>query len=138
MLISRPGTMPMHQSKSSLLALAAVICSAISCAPALAADAPSAPLTAGGLLYDCVEPANSPKHAVCMVIVGSVMDGIDVAAIAARKQQKPPSICLPADLDRQSVIDEFIYAMGTGKGAYDNEKASVVLGALLMETAPCT
>ena len=102
--------------------------------PAAAQD--NTPMDAGHLLDDCLSPASTGRHAVCMVIVGSVMDGIDVAAVAARKQHKVPAICLPPDLDREAVISRFAMVMGSGNGAYDGEKATIVLGAILM-TYPC-
>jgi hypothetical protein len=106
-------------------------------AAAVAAPAPDAPMNAAFLLNDCISPARSAQHAMCLVVVGSIMDGIEIAAIAAQKQNKPPSICLPPEIDRQFVIDRFVFAMGSGKGAYDSEKAAIVLGALLMGSFPC-
>ena len=62
------------------------------------------------------------------------MDGMKVAANASNQK---PSICIPADLERQTVADEFIYLMGAGNGAFDKEKAAFLVGGVLMTLYPC-
>ena len=62
------------------------------------------------------------------------MDGVKVAADASHLK---PSICIPADLDRQTVASEFIYLMGEGNGAFDKEKAAFLVGGVLMTLYPC-
>ena len=125
-------------------AFTALLCAAFSSLPAHAVPAPDALLadtppleasiTADSLLSDCVSPNGTGQHAACLVTVGSIMDGVKVAANASHVE---PSTCIPADLDRQTVADEFIYLMGAGKGAFDKEKAAFLVGGVLMTLYPC-
>jgi len=91
-------------------------------------------MTADHLLSDCVSPNGTGQHAACLVTVGSIMDGVKVASDASHRK---PSICIPADLDRQTVASEFIYLMGEGNGAFDKEKAAFLVGGVLMTLYPC-
>ena len=61
------------------------------------------------------------------------MDGVKVTSNASLK----PSICIPVDLDRQTVASEFIYLMGEGNGAFNKEKAAFLVGGVLMTLYPC-
>jgi len=134
----------MRRSRFLPAALAAVLGVAGSSAPALSVPAPDAPssgvplldasMTADSLLSDCVSPNGTGQHAACLVTVGSIMDGVKVAANASHQK---PSICIPADLERQTVADEFIYLMGAGNGAFDKEKAAFLVGGVLMTLYPC-
>jgi hypothetical protein len=94
-------------------------------------------MTAGNLLNDCVSPNGTGLHAACLVMVGSIMNGVQVAANVAQKSHLKPSICIPADLDRQTVANEFIYLMGAGNGAFEKEKAAFLIGGVLMTLYPC-
>lgn len=134
----------MRRSNLLSVALAIVICAAGSGSQALAVPAPHAPLsdaplldlsmTADSLLSDCVSPNGSGQHAACLVTVGSIMDGVK---LAANSSQLKPSICLPVDLERETVASEFIYLMGAGKGAFDKEKAAFLVGGVLKTLYPC-
>ena len=134
----------MRRSRFLPIALAAVVSVAASGSLALAVPAPDAPpsdtplldasMTTDSLLSDCVSPNGTGQHAACLVTVGSIMDGVKVAANAS---QLKPSICIPADLDRQTVASEFIYLMGEGNGAFDKEKAAFLVGGVLMTLYPC-
>lgn len=105
--------------------------------PLSAAPTPSdAKLDASGLLSSCISPAGTPAHTACLLIVGSFMDGVNAAAITARSQHKQPAICLPPELDRETVIAKLAYAMGSVQGAVDRQVAAVVRGALLASSYP--
>jgi hypothetical protein len=133
----------MRRSKFLPVALVTAISVAASNSLALAVPAPDASLadappldvsmTADHLLSDCVSPNGTGQHAACLVTVGSIMDGVKVASNASLK----PSICIPADLDRQTVASEFIYLMGEGNGAFDKEKAAYLVGGVLRTLYPC-
>ena len=133
----------MRRSRFLPIALAAVVSVAASGSLALAVPAPDAPpsdtplldasMTADSLLSDCVSPNGTGQHAACLVTVGSIMDDVKVASNASLK----PSICIPADLDRQTVASEFIYLMGAGNGAFDKEEAAFLVGGVLMTLYPC-
>ena len=124
--------------------LAAALYVFVSGSTALAVPAPVAPLSdapladasmmADSLLNDCVSPNGTGQHAACLVTVGSIMDGVKVAADASHLK---PSICIPVDLDRQTVANEFIYLMGAGNGAFDKEKAAFLVGGVLLTLYPC-
>lgn len=134
----------MRRTRFLPVALFTVISVAASNSPALAVPVPDAPLadappldmsmTADHLLSDCVSPNGTGQHAACLVTVGSIMDGVKVASDASRLK---PSICIPSDLDRQTVASEFIYLMGEGNGAFDKEKAAFLVGGVLMTLYPC-
>lgn len=132
----------MRHSRLLPAALAALIY-AVSVPAALALPVPEAPLldasmTANNLLTDCVSPDGSGQHASCLVIVGSIMDSAGAAAIAAQRSHLKPSICIPADLDRQTVVNEFIYLMGAGNGAFEKEKATFLVRGVLTTLYPCS
>ena len=65
------------------------------------------------------------------------MHGVDVAANEDQASHLKPSICIPADLDRQTVADEFIYLMSLGNGTFEKEKAVLLVGGVLMTLYPC-
>src|SRR5690242_12412309 len=123
-----PKGLQMRQFRFLPAAFAAMLCAAVSSPPALAVPAPDAPIadaavpdgsmTADILLNDCVSPTGTGQHAACLVTVGSIMDGVKVAANASHLK---PSICIPADLDRETVANAFIYLMGAGNGAFEKE-----------------
>jgi hypothetical protein len=134
----------MPHSRFLPIALAAVLGAAGSGSLALAVPAPDASvsdgpildasMTADVLLGDCVSPHGTGQHTACLVTVGSMMDGVKVAANTSHQK---PSICIPADLERQTVADEFIYLMGAGNGAFDKEKAAFLVRGVLMTLYPC-
>lgn len=134
----------MRRSRFLPVALAAMLCVPALGSRAWAVPAPDAPssgaplldafMTADSLLNDCVSPNGTGQHAACLLTVGSIMDGVKVAANASHHK---PSICIPAGLERQTVADEFIYLMGAGNGTFDKEKAAFLVGGVLMTLYPC-